>query len=127
MNIEQHFELVSDDDFEGEHEELDKEIKEDFARLTDTNIERLGPHVLAHIVRNSKGRLLQKYTDYTHGAELLETNKTLRQEMIDGSKSGFKPVRLCSEHLSSFTNCTSDPLTVELLRPGDYLFRIVHE
>ena len=77
MNIKQpNFELVSDDDFDREHEEPDKEIKEDFARLTDTNIERLGPHVLARIVNHFRGQLLFKYCHTNYGTKHLKTNET---------------------------------------------------
>ena len=116
-------EYVEDDFEEGAHEKLDEEIHQLFPP-TLQNFDHLLPYLLIHIVMKSGGRLLANYNSAPECQTIIKSEPRLRQMLLDGSKHGFKSVRLLSKDLSVSSDCTSDTPIVELLRPSEYQSKV---
>ena len=90
-------ELV-DDDFEaGAHEKLDDRFSVLSKHLTPETMDFYGIIILAHIANQSQGRILKKYLDVLECKKVLEKQPDLRNELLAGSKKGYKSIRLASK------------------------------
>ena len=111
-------ECVEDDFEEGAHEKLDKEIHECFS-VTPENFHVISGTFLATIIRRSRSGLLSKYHSISECETIIEREPRLRNMLLDGPKNGYKSVRLSRTDLSVSSDCTSNDLIVELLRPSE--------
>ena len=112
--------FVEDDFEDGAHEKLDEQIRLIFPHITPQVFDTLSPLLLMAIVQQSGSRLLANYLNILECETIVESEPRLRSMLLDGSKNGYKSVRLLSKHLSVSIDCTSDAPIVELLRPGEY-------
>jgi len=117
-------ECVEDDFEEGAHEKLDDQIRELSRHVTPQNIDSFSALLLAAIVEQSGSALLRIYSNVIDCKAIIESEPRLRNMLLDGSKNGYKSVRLLSKDLSVSSDCTSNTLIVELLRPREYWFKI---
>jgi len=94
-----------EDDFEepGAHERLDEEIRQIFPHIvTSKNFDLLSPLLLGSIVKQSRSRLFEKYPDLGECEDTIKNKPRLRYKLLNGSKNGYKSVRLLSKDLSVF-------------------------
>jgi len=96
-------EYVEDDFEEGAHEKLDEEIRQIFPHLVASkNFDLLSPLLLGFIVKQSRSRLFEKYLDLGECEAIIKNKPRLRYKLLNGSKNGYKSVRLLSKDLSVF-------------------------
>jgi len=101
-------EYVEDDFEEGAHEKLDEEIRLHFLPLTPQNLDFLSPYVLHSILKQLGSRLLPKYRALVECEIIIKSEPGLRTLLLEGSKRGYKFVRLLSKDLSVSSDCTSN-------------------
>jgi len=107
----------------GEHEQLDREIRQ-LTLLAP-------PPLLAVIVELSGGRLRANYLNVSDCESIIKNEPRLRNMLLDGSNHGYKSVRLLSKDLSvsSAKYCTDlmgsrDDCDIGILRPPEYQSKI---
>ena len=108
INNPMDLEYVEDDFEEGEHKKMDEMIPKLFAALTPEYSDELLPHVLYHISKHSGGRLHPKYHLLEECEIIIKSEPGLRNLLLEGSKRGYKSVRLLSKDLSVSGDCTSN-------------------
>jgi len=101
---------------------LDEEIRG--LHLPLKNFDLFSPRLLLAIVDQSGSRMLAKYSSLIECKTIIKSEPRLRNMLLDGSKNGYKSVRLLSKHVSGLNDCTSNAPIVELLRPGAYQSKI---
>jgi len=116
-------EYVEDDFEEGAHEKLDKELVV-FSLVISQQFDLFAALLLAAIVNQSGDRLLAKYLNVSECETIVKSEPRLRNMLSDGSKNGYKSVRLLSKDLSVSSDFISDPPIVELLRRSKYQSKI---
>ena len=110
--------LVDDDFEEGVHEILDEELRPFSQLLTSETLDRHGPLILAMIALQSQDRILSKYLNISECQNIIKKQPNLRNEILAGSKKGYKSIRLASKELIGSSGCWSDTFIIELLRSG---------
>ena len=101
-------EYVEDDFEEGAHEKLDKELGV-FSLVISQQFDLFAALLLAAIVNQSGDRLLAKYLNVPECETIVKSEPRLRNMLSDGSKNGYKSVRLLSKDLSVSSDFISDP------------------
>ena len=110
--------LVDDDFEEGAHEILDEELRPFSQLLTSETLDRHGPLILAMIALQSQDRILSKYLNISECQNIIKKQPNLRNEILAGSKKGYKSIRLASKELIGSSGYWSDTFIIELLRSG---------
>ena len=110
--------LVDDDFEEGAHEILDEELRPFSQLLTSETLDCHGPLILAMIALQSQDRILSKYLNISECQNIIKKQPNLRNEILAGSKKGYKSIRLASKELIGSSGYWSDTFIIELLRSG---------